>query len=397
MTTLRCVRTDYDPETERVRRVYELEAHPPAWTPPAGGRWTGEGEVRGIPMAEPDERAILQGWFAEARVGGGPARRPPWARRGWFDVAAGWMKTQLRGLTHVPVAPIEQLRAWERSCLLRACTAAGPVYLKAVPKLFAREPRLTRELAARHPARVPRLLAVDDERGWMLMADFGGRGLDRVPEVARWEEALRRYAALQIDSIGWRDRLITLGCPFRPLEDLAAGIAPLLGDTDALLLDRDGGLTSDQIVNLRALAPQLEAACAELAGYAPPYALEHGDLHPANIIATDDGDILFFDWSDSSVAHPFLSLVRDFFAEAARVLPDVPDLRARLRDAYLEPWTAFAPPERLVAAFELAQALAPLHYAVGYHRFILPRLGARWEMERMLPYFLKMLLAPESS
>jgi hypothetical protein len=45
------------------------------------------------------------------------------------------------------------------------------------------------------------------------------------------------------------------------------------------------------------------------------------------------------DWGDSSVAHPFFSLVVTFrFLEEINKLPPSDPWFARLRDAYLEPW-----------------------------------------------------------
>ena len=64
----------------------------------------------------------------------------------------------------------------------------------------------------------------------------------------------------------------------------------------------------------------------------------------------------------------------------------------RLRQAYLEPWTAYAPMSKLAALYALAQKVAALHHALIYHRDILPHMQARWEMERMLPYYLRILL-----
>lgn len=99
----------------------------------------------------------------------------------------------------------------------------------------------------------------------------------------------------------------------------------------------------------------------------------------------------FLDWSDSSIAHPFFSLLL-FLVEVEDYFPKEPGVRDRLRDAYLEPWTIFAPHARLVEAFELAQPLAALHHALAYHQVVLPNMELRWEMELMLPFYLKMLL-----
>jgi hypothetical protein len=235
-------------------------------------------------------------------------------------------------------------------------------------------------------------LALDVERRWMLMPAFSDQTLDKLPDIEHWEEALRQFARLQIALAERVDHLVALGCPERRLTDLAGRIAPLLADTEALLLGQPGSLAPEQVAALRTRAPEFEALCAELARYNLPETLEHGDFWAGQVVV-GDGAYVFIDWSDSSIAHPFFSL--NFFIESIEawdLLPSQADTRARLRDAYLEPWTAYEPIERLVAAFELAQQVAPFHYAAIYHRSILPAMENRWEMERMVPFFLRMLL-----
>lgn len=48
--------------------------------------------------------------------------------------------------------------------------------------------------------------------------------------------------------------------------------------------------------------------------------------------------------------------------------------------------------ERLIEAFELARPLASLHQAIKYQQTIIPQIEAKWEWERMVPYFLKRLV-----
>lgn len=52
---------------------------------------------------------------------------------------------------------VEQLRVWELSCILRAPTVHGDVYLKATREspLVVNEAAVTRELAALFPDHVP--------------------------------------------------------------------------------------------------------------------------------------------------------------------------------------------------------------------------------------------------
>ena len=111
--------------------------------------------------------------------------------------------------------------------------------------------------------------------------------------------------------------------------------------------------------------PRLQARCAELAGYAVPPSIVHGDLHLANVAKGPRG-YLFFDWTDACVAHPFLDLATIRRGTAFVDSTDEAELRKRLLQAYLPEWAAFGSPGRLARAWELAVPLGALHQAVGY-------------------------------
>jgi hypothetical protein len=72
-------------------------------------------------------------------------------------------------------------------------------------------------------------------------------------------------------------------------------------------------------------------------------------------------------------------------------LPNRQDVRPRLRDAYLGPWTADERLERRIEAFERAQPLAGLHHALLQVRFVLPSLesSSRWKLQGEIPWDLR--------
>jgi hypothetical protein len=386
-TTLRCLKSTYDSQKTVIENTYAVELREADRALPAGHRWLGPGELDAATFAHPDDRALLTDWFA-GRLGdlGGP----PWFRPGWAAEAPDWIAMRVAQLGRTMDAPVEQMRSWERGSTWRIRTDAGTLYFKAVPPVFAHEVALPPMLNAWRPGCATEVLARDEARGWMLMANLGDRDLSGVRDIATWEAAMRSYAELQIACIARRDELLAIGCPRHPLANLPAGLDALLADETAFLPGQEGGLTAVQIASLRTLAPELKAACAELAELGLPETLDHGDLWGGNIFLADDhGDgFRFHDWSDSAVTHPFFGPPLILIDSGI----DAPDARDRLRDAYLTPWEAVAPTDRLLRAYALAQQLAPLEYALLYHRRILPAMRAKREMERMLPYYVRMLV-----
>ncbi len=392
-TTLRCLAIDYSPDDELVSLVYAAALDDPAWPGPPGARWAAPDELPGLALADEGHRAPMAEWLAWYAGGAPPATRAPWYMPGWDRAAATWAAEALASSGLPPTGPAEPLRAWQRAAIVRLPTAEGPAYLKAVPPVFGHEPALTAALAAADPARFARPVAIDQGRGWLLMRELRGRslaGLRSDEDVPRWQAALASFAEVQIATAARLDELRALGVPERPLATLAARLAPLLADTAATLPGSPAGLSDAERASLRALAPRLQGMADALAAFGLPAALEHGDFWAGQVVAGADG-FGFLDWSDSSLAHPFFSLLL-FLVEIEDFFPRVPGVRERLRDAYLEPWAARARGVDLAAAFELAQPLAALHHALGYHTAVLPSVEVRWELELMLPFYLKMAL-----
>ena len=75
---------------------------------------------------------------------------------------------------------------------------------------------------------------------------------------------------------------------------------------------------------------------------------------------------MYFDWGDSCIWHPFISIAK--FARHS-------DQWRELVPAYLEPWTAYGPLDRLMRAFELSQFLDRIQSVRSYVR-IQPHLEA---------------------
>lgn len=384
LSTLRCLQTHYTPQ-QGEQRFYAMDNLHPSWRPPSGMRWFTEKDVREAALASDLQRDMLKLWYVWRHSDS--SLRAPWTRQGWFPWVASWMIDLADRMAMEGLHAVEQVRAWSRSCTMRLRTDMGTLYLKAVPEMFNYEPVITRVIAIRYPGTAPDVRAVHVENGWMLMRDFGGVPLNRVSDIDVWKRVVRRFAHLQLDLVMNTQSLVGLGVPDRNVDYLASQIPRLMNDLPDTLAD-------DEQEELQRIAPTLRELCFELLEHPVPLSLTHGDLWAGNVIVTDDGGSLFFDWSDASISHPFFDLPF-FLSEIERELPLIPDAREQLRDAYLEVWTRFEPLSDLQRAYELAQVLSGLHQALFYHVHILPSIEAtaRWEMQNMLPMLLRQVVA----
>ncbi len=358
-TVLLCVYAAEDEAARLSRTIYLLENQSPARQPPSGGGWFGPDGLGELDVAWPEQATPIAAYFHEAASGVVPEFRASWARRGWFSAAAAWIEARLKEGGYELLSPVEQFKTWGISCLLVAHTTSGDFYFKEASKrpLFADEPALTTALAELYPDHVPRPLAIDRERGWMLLPDIGP-SLRGNQDLATWEAMYHAFATVQVDSAARIDALLAAGCLDRRLDVLETQIDTLIGDPEALdLLERT------EAEQLRGSGPQLQALCRQLDAIGLPPTLAHGDFHPGNI-TLHNGRYTFFDWTDAAVSHPFFDVAPfwDWYASAW----DDPQALDRLRDSYLAHWTAYASPERLKEAFALAKPVGALHQAVSY-------------------------------
>ena len=348
------------------------------WEAPAHGRWIESGDLDRLRIDDAD-RQFLSSYLDELGAGVIPKQRPPWARSGWAADVRSWIQHETARLGHVLVG-IEQVKQWSISSVLRVRTDGPTMYFKVPARLplFVEEGIVTARLAERFPGYVPAPLAVEPERGWLLLPEFDELFDWNAPLGTR-ADALRRFAGLQRRSAAVTDELLADGCLDRRLEVLEAQIHPLLHDPVAT-----ARFTVDETVELRRLEPALKQLCRRLDALELPATLLHGDLHMLNV-ARLNGNLVYFDWTDACISHPFLDLI------SLQWEPDETS-RAVLLNAYLEGWDGEAEPEVLQEAVELAAVVRPLHHAVSY-RTIVAGLEESAQDEHSTDEFLRELLA----
>jgi hypothetical protein len=302
---------------------------------------------------EPAEARDAAGAWLEILDAPPDPRTSPWTRPGWFARASDWVADQLASAGHPATEPTRFQNLSPLGAILRARSSDRSFFLKCSAPYFQAEPRIVAALARRTPDLVPEVIAIEPDEGWLLMGDVGGRILGRQPE-ATWPEAMPRIAALQGAWAGHTGELAAAGAQVRPLGALADAIPGFL--------DREGlGNRLDADVRTRWLEalPGLVDACRRLEAIGLPDALIHGDLHPWNVALNDDG-LRVFDWSDGAIGPSFVDL--PVFIVRAKE----PEVRVRLRKAYLDGWTDLMARDRLEAAAELAMTVGALYQVETY-------------------------------
>lgn len=354
--------------------IYAAELRHDGWLPP-DAQWFDAEALTDLPLVVPEHRAIIINWLAELAGASVAPERAPWMCLGWFDGANAWITEQLAAHGEALSAPIEQFRVGTTSCLLRATTERGTHFFKVSGPASGFEARLTEALAQRWPDQMPRLLAADAGRNWLLLDDLGPTlrsTLDGKLDLERSAEVLGQYIRLQHESAAEHELLLAAGLPDRRLEHLPALFDAAVADTSGFLIDHDEGISSEVYQQLCDFRPQVADLCQRLAAYGMPQTIHHDDFHEGNIAINPakspsaNDPYIFFDWGECALTHPLCTLL--LVQRTAKYLYKADDaMLDRLRDIYLEAWSDVAPFDQLQEMWPLARQLGALHRALSWH------------------------------
>lgn len=291
-----------------------------------------------------------------------------WSSPAWRAEALAWIDDQLD-----VVGPIAQERVRFWSVMLAVPTRAGLVWFKANAPSQAFEAGLVETCAQVAPARVPPVLAVDRERGWLVTADCGPTLHARLGDDVPAETLADVLADIGYAWSALQRRLVGAESAMR------AARVPAFDDGNALayavaLADDLAGLPSEDPRRLEgARLPQVEeglgrvgAAAARLEVTGIPDSLDHNDLHVNNVVRRGAG-LAFLDLADALWAHPFASV--RMLTWRARETGD-PGIERAVVDAVIDPWDDLAPSSDLAAAVTAAERIGCLHRAQSWRRLM---------------------------
>ena len=302
--------------------------------------------------APPDRRPHLLRLLADLEAGRVPPARPPWARPGWGVETQRWIADVLAGQGITPAA-VSAFKLWGISAVLRIETDSGDFWFKTTNRqmpLFVNEAAFTGKLAGIFPETVPTPVAVRTETDWMLLEAFDETFQWPIPTETLCA-VFETFARLQIASIPHVNELFTAGAIDRRLHVLRTQVPEMLADPAAT--ER---LSESDRTEILAMEAAFLDLIDRLTAQEVPMTLVHGDLHPGNA-AVHNGQVIVFDWTDASIAHPFFDMMAiSWFEEQADAV----------RQAYLNPWRSVLPDQDLEAVAELAMVVLQLHHAYSY-------------------------------
>jgi Phosphotransferase enzyme family len=283
-----------------------------------------------------------------------------------METVTDWADAQLAAQGVGRSGPIELHRERPWSTIWHLQTELGRVWLKECGAGGRYEAGLTALLAQVAPEWTLQPLAVEIERGWLLLPD-GGPDLrsampsDRDTVVERWSTLLTEYAELQRRMADFAPHLQAVGVPDLRAEVAAERFRQLVGEhAEGELRDR-----------LDDAAPSLERGWERLRASAVPATVQHDDLHDGSVLCGADGAgaPAFYDWGDATLSHPFASLLvsRRVLAATLDVDTDDPAV-ATVTDAYLRCWGDVAPAETLATELDDVWQLARLSRAWAWAR-----------------------------
>jgi hypothetical protein len=282
-----------------------------------------------------------------------------WTSDEWLAGTREWLDEQLTaaGIKRTGELTQPRVRAW--GTVLRADTTAGPVWLKAPGQATAFEVPLYGLLAAVASRWVLDPIAIDVERGLLLLPD-GGPTLRAELGDGDLSEAMTRvlpqYAELQVELMPHADYLLVAG-----VTDMRPAVMPQRLEE---ALEATSRYSDEEAYKwVAGQRSEYAARCADLPERA---SLDHNDLHTNNILGRPDARVRFYDWGDSVLAHPFSSMLvaLSSLIQHLGVAPDDP-LVLRPRDAYLE---VFGDPAELLAELELACWIGKVARALVWQR-----------------------------
>ncbi|MFS0823083.1 aminoglycoside phosphotransferase family protein [Bacillus sp. 1P02SD] len=301
-----------------------------------------------------------------------------------------WLHTVTIDAGYEITGSVEKVKDTAFCLVVRIPTNRGDLFYKENGLSTRHEAVVSKHLDLQSQGKTARIVASNETEGWFLMVDLKGKPLRKIKDKQLWRRAIQEYAELQISQIEEVESLLEMGVPDRRMPILKQEIQHYLKELCGT------GLTVEETKKVMALQPELLSMCDQLDSILPA-SIEHGDLHSNNIRIVSD-NIVFFDWGDASISHPFFS-TRIFWHALNDLIKDESEwleMVNEFRPFYLEPWTKFASITELDKALRISDELACVQRALSWHLYLTPYCKNKAETYDRPAQWLRLLLEHRS-
>jgi aminoglycoside phosphotransferase (APT) family kinase protein len=248
------------------------------------------------------------------------------------------------------------------SALLRAETADGALFLKAVFPPFHAEPIVTRLLAERFPTAVPRVVAIEADEGWQIVEDLASPWVGELPAARRTiglETGARVLVELQRSVAADPEAFVAAGCPSRPLAELPDLLDAALGPAGLAIVEGNVSLERRE----RAVAATRRAV-ERTTRLGFPTTAVHGGFHAGNAALVGDR-VVIIDWSDAAIGNPLSDLVT--WLAWSRGAPD--QQRVAI-DAWIDAWAGPTDPAAVRESIDDILLAGAAYQVISYHGIV---------------------------
>jgi hypothetical protein len=227
----------------------------------------------------------------------------------WRAEAEAWIHEQVRDAGGHVVGALTQPRVRPWSTQLVVPTDTGRLWFKANCPALAFEAGVHAVLARLDPGEVDPPVAVDAARGWVLTRDWGTTlGDFHDPTLADWQAVVAVAAGVQRRLAEYGPELLAAGLPDCSPHTVSARFAELISALVGLPRGHPSWLEPAIVRRLRGAQGLVEDAVARLLdGPMTLSSLQHGDLHPSNVVTGGSG-LRVVDFGDAQWAHPLETL-----------------------------------------------------------------------------------------
>ncbi|KHL18594.1 phosphotransferase family enzyme [Mumia flava] len=304
---------------------------------------------------------------------------PDWCAdpKSWPAEVAAWVDAMLRPAGRVRTGAPEQVERRPWAIVLRIPTDRGTVWFKDNVTAQRHEAALVATLSSLVPGAVLDPIAVDGDRGWLLMPDGGCtvHDLRRDTEVEVWAEVVGRWAATARALADHTGALTGSGVDVLGAGDALAYLQRRTEEIAMIAADDPAAVAPEALTGLRKAMPALGDALGALDRLGLPDTLVHNDLHTSNVFApgAPDASWAVFDLGDALLSSPLADLLVPlrFAARARGTSLDDPEL-APVVDAAFDVWADATDPAALRAALPGALVLGCLCRSESWRRIVTP-------------------------